>query len=195
MTEKLYGNPSLAIRELLQNSWDALRYRKAIMMRDDGVAWAGGGVEFEHGIDEHGREFVRCSDNGVGMDQRIIKDFLVRAGRSYYRSPEFERERLTFARAKTDFDPSARFGIGFMSLFMLGDKIVIHTRRYRGSSAGLGEPLVVEINGIGSLIVLRRGSGNQPAGTSVLVIGRRKPERFATWKDRVHLVETLYAYA
>lgn len=195
MTEKLYGHASLAIRELLQNSWDALRYRNAIMMRDDGVEWKGGRVEFEHGVDEHGREFVCCIDNGVGMDRHIIKDFLVRAGRSYYHSPEFERERLTFAKAKADFDPCARFGIGFMSLFMLGDKITIHTRRYRGSSGGLGEPLVVEINGIGSLIVLRKGTDDQPAGTSVLITGRRKPERFATWKDKVRLTDTIYAFA
>jgi hypothetical protein len=195
MTEKLYGHPSLAIRELLQNAWDALRHRRAIMKRDDGVDWSGGHVEFEHGVNEHGREFVRCVDNGVGMDQRIVKDFLVRAGRSYYRSPEFERERLSFAKASADFDPCARFGIGFMSLFMLGDQIVIHTRRYGGSSGGLGEPLIVEINGLDSLIVLRRGAEAQPRGTSVLVIGRRKPDRFATWNDRVRLVDTLYAYA
>lgn len=195
MTEKLYGHPSLAIRELLQNSWDALRHRAAIMTRDDGVRWTGGHVEFEHGVDEQGREFVKCTDNGVGMDLRIIKDFLVRAGRSYYRSPEFERERLTFARVNADFDPCARFGIGFMSLFMLGDSIVIHTRRYRGSSGGLGQPLVVEINGTGGIIVLRQGSESQPPGTSILVTGRPKPERFATWQDRIKLVDTIYAYA
>ena len=91
------------------------------MKRDDRVDWSGGCVEFEHGVNEHGREFVgRCADNGVGMDQRIVKDFLVRAGRSYYRSPEFERERLTFARASADFDPCARFGIGFMQPIHVG---------------------------------------------------------------------------
>jgi hypothetical protein len=195
MTDKLYGHPSLAIRELLQNAWDALRHRKAIMMRDDGVEWTGGFVKFEHGVNEHGCEFICCIDNGVGMDQRIIKDYLVRVGRSYYRSPAFERERLTFAHANADFDPCARFGIGFMSLFMLGDQITIHTRRYSGSSGGLGEPLIVEINGLGSLIVLRRGAENQPAGTSIQLIGRRKPDRFATWKDNVQLVDTLYSYA
>ena len=195
MTEKLYGHPSLAIRELLQNAWDALRHRKAIMMRDDRVEWTGGFVKFEHGVNEHGREFICCVDNGVGMDQRIVKDFLVRVGRSYYRSPAFERERLTFAQANADFDPCARFGIGFMSLFMLGDQIVIHTRRYGGSSGGLGEPLIVEINGLGSLVVFRRGDENQPAGTSIKLIGRKKPERFATWNDRVQLIDTLYAYA
>ena len=195
MTEKLYGHPSLAIRELLQNAWDALRYRKAIVMRDDGMDWTLGKVEFEHGVDTQGHEFVRCSDNGVGMDERIIRDFLVRAGRSYYRSPEFEQERLSFAKVHSDFDPCARFGIGFMSLFMLGDRITVETRRYRGSSAGMSPPLVVEINGVGGLIVLRRGPDSQPPGTTVTIVGRRKPSRFSTSSDRVQLTDTLFAYA
>ncbi len=195
MTDKLYGQPSLAIRELLQNAWDALRHRQAVMTRDDGVTWTGGRVEFEHGVDENGKEFILCVDNGVGMDQKIVQDFLLRIGRSYYRSPEFERERLTFEKVKADFDPCARFGIGFMSLFMLGDRIIVHTRRYHGSSRGLGEPLIVEINGIDGLVVLRKGLSTQPAGTSVRIIGRQKPARFLTWTDRVQLIEALYAYA
>lgn len=195
MTDKLYGSPSLAIRELLQNSWDALRHRVAIVKRDDDADWKAGRVDFEHGLDEHGREFVRCADNGVGMDESIIQRFLVHAGRSYYRSPEFKQERLSFARVNADFDPCARFGIGFMSCFMLGDHIVIRTRRYHGSSKGHGQPLIVEINGLGSLVVFRPGDSHQPAGTSITIYGRRKPGRFGTWNDKVHLVDTIYGYA
>jgi hypothetical protein len=195
MTDNLYRSPSLAVRELLQNAWDALRHRAAIVKRDDETEWKVGRVEFEHGIDEHGREFVRCVDNGVGMDESIIQRFLVRAGRSYYRSPEFERERLSFARVNADFDPCARFGIGFMSYFMLGDHILIKTRRYRGSRKGHGQPLIVEINGLGSLVVFRPGQIEQPPGTSITIYGRRKPARFGTWNDKVHLVDTIYGYA
>lgn len=195
MTEKLYGHPSLAIRELLQNAWDALRHRAAIIKRDEHMEWTLGSVEFEHGVNVEGREFVRCIDNGVGMDQHILKNFLVRAGRSYYRSPEFERERITFRQKGADFDPCARFGIGFMSAFMLGDQITIRTRRYRGLQGGLGQPLVVEINGIGGLIVLREGASDQPAGTTVEIVGRRKPDRFLSHQDRVRLVDTIYAFA
>ena len=39
MTDKLYKNTSLFIRELLQNSLDALRLRKAIYQKD-GFEWA-----------------------------------------------------------------------------------------------------------------------------------------------------------
>lgn len=195
MTEKLYGRPSLAIRELLQNSWDALRHRAAIMKRDEQMEWTQGSVDFEHGVNAEGREFIRCTDNGVGMSADILKNFLVRAGRSYYRSPEFERERLSFRQKGADFDPCARFGIGFMSVFMLGDRITIKTRKYGGLQGGLGEPLIAEINGIGSLIVLRRGAVDQPPGTVIEIVGRRKPDRFLSHHDKVRLVETIYGYA
>jgi HSP90 family molecular chaperone len=93
------------------------------MKRDDNIEWTQGKVSFEHGVNSAGGEYVRCTDNGIGMDQNILQHFVLRAGRSYYRSPEFERERLKLLRANADFDPCARFGIDFMSVFMLGDQM------------------------------------------------------------------------
>src|SRR4029078_7131942 len=69
MGEQLYGDPSLAIRELYQNALDACRYREArteYLRRtthfDDG--WAGR-IRFEQGVDEAGRPFLDCVDNGI----------------------------------------------------------------------------------------------------------------------------------
>lgn len=131
MTDKLYQNNSLFIRELLQNALDALRYRDAVYGQGS-PAWDEGVVRFEHYIDEHGFQVVRCTDNGIGMDERIISNFLTNVGRSYYRSPEFEQQRIGFRQNGVDFDPCARFGIGFMSCFMFGDRITIRTRRDYG---------------------------------------------------------------
>ncbi len=131
MTDQLYSSPSLCIRELLQNSLDALRYRTALLGCAN-MDWQDGKVEFEHYADEHGYEVVVCRDNGIGMDEKIVKNFFSKAGRSYYRSPEFERERLKLCKHHKDFDPCSQFGIGFMSCFMLGDRIIIKTRRYYG---------------------------------------------------------------
>jgi hypothetical protein len=195
MTDKLYGSPKLSIRELLQNSLDALRHRKALIKRDNGTDWDLGKVVMEHVLDEHEHEVIRCTDNGVGMDRLIIERFLTKAGRSYYRSPEFEQERVSFRMYGVDFDPCAQFGIGFMSCFMMGDRIKIMTRRDNGPSRGLGEPLVVEINGLGGMIVIRKGDDTQPAGTTVEITGRKKPRGFEEWQDNVQLVEMLNGYA
>lgn len=194
MTDKLYGSPALCVRELLQNSLDALRHRTALHKRD-GVQWPDGKVEMVHEVDAQGHEVVRCVDNGIGMSRAIVLNFLTKAGRSYYRSPQFEQERIGLRTANVDFDPCAQFGIGFMSVFMLGDHIVIHTRRDNGPTAGHDEPLVVEINGIGGIVVLRPGLPNQPIGTSVTITGRKKPRFLDVWADKVKLVSLLTHYA
>lgn len=194
MTNNLYGDPSLAIRELVQNSLDALRYRRALHAREGSIC-PPGGVRLEHGVDANGHEVVRCSDNGVGMDEGIITRFLTRVGRSFYRSPQFEQERISFRAAGIDFDPCARFGIGFMSCFMLGDHIVVRTRRDDGPKKGHGEPLVVEINGLGGILVIRQGQSDQPIGTTVEITGRSKPRFFDEWTDKVKLIRIIDAYA
>jgi len=154
MTDNLYDSTSLCIRELLQNSLDALRHRKAFIKRDSGASWELGKIHFTHSLDEHGREIIECLDNGIGMDMDIIVRFLTNAGRSYYRSPEFNQERASFIKHNVDFDPCAQFGIGFMSCFMLGDEIIIKTRKDYGPLKGQGDPLIIEINGLSGIIVI-----------------------------------------
>ena len=194
MTDRLYKSPSLCVRELLQNSLDALRHRRAMFKRDSGIEWEGGGVLFEHTRDAEGREVLRCTDDGVGMNKEIISRFLTDVGRSYYRSPEFDQERASFAAAGADFDPIARFGIGFLSCFMLGDRITVRTRRDLGR-AGDDEPLVAEVDGLGGLITIREGPQGQPVGTAVEVVLRDPPSFHSMEMDEVKLVETVYGFA
>ena len=167
MTDQLYGSANLCIRELLQNAFDALRLRRSVIWRDSESTWGAGKVVFEHFIDENDYEIVRCTDNGVGMDVDIITKYLTSVGRSYYRSPEFEQERHSLQQAKADFEPIGQFGIGFMSCFMLGDRIKIRTRKEYGRSGGYGPNLLVEINGLGGIVTIKEIDENLPVGTSV----------------------------
>jgi hypothetical protein len=194
MTERLYGGPQLCVRELLQNALDALRYRKAIMRRE-GMDWKHGQIRFSHELNERGFEVLRCTDNGVGMTEDVVVRFLTRAGRSYYRSPEFEQERTSFRKAGVDFDPCAQFGIGFMSCFMVGDLITIKTRRDYGPSKGHGQPLVIEIDGLGGMLVIRKGDPSQAIGTTVEIQSRKPTSIIDDWDDKVQLIRMLEGYA
>jgi hypothetical protein len=193
MTEQLYANRSLFIRELLQNALDALRHRRALY-RSAGVTLPDLHVDFEHYQDAR-VDVVRCVDNGSGMDEDIVQRFLTKAGRSYYRSAEFERERTRFREKGCDFDPCARFGIGFMSCFMFGDEITLFTRRDHGLGREHGRPLVVEIAGLSGIVAIRPGSADQPVGTSVEIRGRVRSVPTDVWSDRVRLLEILEAFA
>lgn len=167
MTDQLYGSANLCIRELLQNGLDALRLRRSIIRRDLESEWTSGKISFEHFIDENDYEIVRCTDNGVGMDVNIITKYLTNVGRSFYRSPEFEQERHSLQQANADFEPIGQFGIGFMSCFMLGDKIRIRTKKDYGQGGGFGPSLLVEINGLGGIVTIREVDENFAVGTSV----------------------------
>ena len=195
MMDELYKSSSLCVRELLQNSLDALRYRKSTIKSDLGIDWNDGKVIFKHYLDEYGREVLLCEDNGIGMDENIIQNYLTKTGRSYYKSPAFEIERETLKQKGIDFYPCSQFGIGFMSCFMIGDSIIIKTRKDYGYGKQQGKPLIVEINGLNGIIVIKEGESSQPIGTSVYITGRAKPDYFDEWEDKVWLLEVLDGYA
>lgn len=194
MMDNLYSSPSLCVRELLQNSLDALRYRKALYKVKD-IELDDGKICLEHFVDEQGHEVLKCTDNGIGMDELVIKEYLTKVGRSYYRSPYFEQEKVRFQHAEADFDPCSQFGIGFMSCFMIGDRILIETRRDYGYGRELGKPLIVEINGLGGLVVIRQGKLEQAVGTTVLVTSRNKLSFVDEWGDKIKLIAVTDGYA
>lgn len=194
LTDNLYGSAGLCIRELLQNSLDALRLRKALY-KTGGMSMEAGGIRLRHLLDDKGREVVECVDDGCGMDENVINRFFARVGRSYYKSPEFDRVRVKLKEADADFDPCSQFGIGFMSCFMLGDKIEVQTRKDFGPGKEMGPPLCVEINGLGGMIVIRKGTAKQAAGTTVRIYRREHPVFVDEWADRVQLVQNIQGYA
>jgi hypothetical protein len=115
------GDPYVFLRELLQNSIDAIRMRRNIIEKHAGYEPGNLGVirvNVEHQDD--GDAIVTWTDDGIGMDEYIVKNYLAVAGKSYYISSDFEREGL-------EMDPISRFGIGILSCFMVADRIEIDT--------------------------------------------------------------------
>jgi hypothetical protein len=194
MTNELYESAGLFVRELLQNALDALRHRNALF-GVVGMSPPALTVRLTHAQDATGYDVVTCVDNGVGMDISVVTNFLTRAGRSYYRSPEFEQERAYFQSAGCDFDPCARFGIGFMSCFMFGDEITIHTRRDYGQGKSYGPPLVIHVTGLSGIVVITNGPPHQPVGTCVEVRSRRKLFLVDEYDDPVRLLAVVEGYA
>lgn len=146
LADEIYqGDSHVFLRELLQNSIDAIRMRREMVKRraersgsrrdlglgfDDAIYFS-----VEHGAD--GDALVHCRDYGIGMDEYVIRNYLAVAGASYYQSDEFRH--LCFS-----MDPISRFGIGILSCFMVADRIEIETFREPHLSAD-GKPLRIEI--------------------------------------------------
>jgi hypothetical protein len=146
LADEIYrGDSHVFLRELLQNSIDAIRMRREMVKRraessgshrdiglgfDDAIYYS-----VEHGVD--GDAVVRCRDYGIGMDEYVIRNYLAVAGASYYQSDEFRHIGLSM-------DPISRFGIGILSCFMVADRLEIETSREPHLSAE-GRPLRIEI--------------------------------------------------
>ncbi|MDQ3743963.1 MAG: ATP-binding protein, partial [Acidobacteriota bacterium] len=131
MGERLYGSPVVALRELLQNSVDAVRLRQALCERD--------GEPFEpHIAVKLEGDTLVVEDNGVGMDEHIVKNYFMQVGRSYYRSAEFRARQL-------DIDPVSEFGIGILSVFMVAHACEVESRRHPDDPLNPQPPVRIEI--------------------------------------------------
>lgn len=139
MTEELYKkNDMVFLRELLQNSIDAIRMRRAVIesKEDRSIVFRGEiRVRVRHKL--NGGIDIEWNDNGIGMDQDIIRNYLAVAGKSYYQSRDFQRLGLSM-------DPISRFGIGILTCFMFTDRIEIITKRDANVSR-VSSPLRIDI--------------------------------------------------
>jgi|GEM_PF-1771894 hypothetical protein len=139
MDKSLYPDPSLFLRELLQNALDACRTREA-HAKAAGAPYEARIAVWDHSEDPTDPRIV-FQDNGIGMSRRIVENYFMRVGRSYYKSPEFDVERQQLAEAGVELEATSQFGIGILSCFMVADWFEVET--YRVGS----QPLHIKIEG------------------------------------------------
>jgi hypothetical protein len=136
---QLYRTPLAAVRELLQNAFDAVKEQMACEMLQDADprdrrVWEARAllhhVKLVLEENDCGELWLSCSDTGVGMTRRVIEKYLLVSG-SQLRPEVLELRRETAARG-IKLERSGEFGIGVLSYFMLADKMVIETRAAPG---------------------------------------------------------------
>ncbi len=122
--EALYGKNDLApLRELVQNASDAIRARRKLDNEDE--SW--GNVNITIDSDSEGL-FLEVEDNGIGMSEKVLVGPFLDFGKSFWHSSLMRVELPGLENS--NFRSTGHFGIGFYSVFMLGDKVFITTRKY-----------------------------------------------------------------
>ncbi|MGV9391727.1 HD domain-containing protein [Streptomyces olivaceus] len=165
--EQLYGNePEVAVRELVQNAQDAVLAREALQ-----PGFPDGRIEIRL-TEADGSWCLEVRDNGVGMDEETLIHGLLDFGNSGWSSPGL-RNRLP-GLAGGGFKPSGRFGIGFFSVFLLGDQVELVTRRY---DASVQDARRLSFNGPSHrpLLTPTGTQGWVPEGTTVRVTLKKNP--------------------
>jgi hypothetical protein len=151
--EELYGkDATIALRELIQNAADAIRARRLAENRPSD--W--GTIRVHLGSEEQG-EWLEVQDNGIGMSSRVLTQYLLDFGTTYWGS-DLMIEEFPGLLA-TGITPTGKYGIGFFSIFMLGSAVRVHTRRYYTAQS---DTLVLEFNtGPSSRQILRPASKHE----------------------------------
>lgn len=128
--DDLYTHPGVFIRELLQNSIDAIGTRKMLDQEFREEIEDRPLIEITTWMDCDGDVWFRIDDNGIGMTQEMVLEYFLKVGKSYYKSDEF-RQICFRNKIFYDYKPISRFGIGILSCFLCGDLIEVSTRYYK----------------------------------------------------------------
>lgn len=131
MGEKIYGNKTLGVRELVQNSIDACRIREENEKRKQEFGEDSFLPKIKVIIDKEQNRVI-IKDNGAGMSMEIIKKHFLNIGVSYYNSRDFLLRDFKYK-------PIGNFGIGFLSCFMLSNEVKVVTRHFKSVNKYLVE--------------------------------------------------------
>lgn len=106
LSEHIYSSPDVFVRELLQNGIDAITARKLIEESHQG----------ELNIFVKEQKEIIFQDNGIGLTEKEVHEFLSVIGQSSKRGDLAEKDFI------------GKFGIGLLSCFVVSDKIIVETR-------------------------------------------------------------------
>jgi molecular chaperone HtpG len=119
----IYNEPTVAVRELLQNAIDAVRFQQHLDEKNPARSTPDKPKMGRVLVDWNPEtRLLTVEDNGTGMDLATIENHLLRVGSSFYDTPQFQSENAGFT-------PISRFGIGILTCFMISDNIEIITCR------------------------------------------------------------------
>ncbi len=122
------NKPELVVKELLQNSVEACRYRLFHSAASD---------HYEPAINvrlDKDKKLIYIQDNGCGMSRNVILNNFLTVGNSRTKEPDY---------IQAGYASLARFGIGFWSVFTIANKAIIETTEFlpneknRSSSKGI----------------------------------------------------------
>lgn len=125
--EQLYGkNLLVPLRELIQNACDAVRARR--ILENENPDW--GMVTVRTGADKKGH-YIEVEDNGVGMSTAVLSGPFLDFGASFWNS-NLMHDEFPGLESK-GFSSTGKYGVGFFSTFMWGDRVSVTTRRFEES--------------------------------------------------------------
>lgn len=180
MGDRLYSNSEVALRELIQNSVEACIVRKQIEEKSsyDPII----NVSFEKINNDYA---LVIEDNGIGMDEYILSEYFFKVGNSFYNSEDFNLFKESYQLGQ--YSSISRFGIGFLSVFLIGDVIIVETQSQYSIKKDF-KHRIITIEGTNSLAFVQETAGNTQ-GTKIKVILKKAFQNEANIKKMLGYVK------
>ena len=175
MGENLYADKTVVIRELLQNSIDACLLKKELSAKKSEKYTP----EIRIIIDSNK---ISICDNEIGMSKKIIENYFLCIGKSYYTSEAFKNTGASF-------NPISHYGIGFLSCFLLTNNIEITTIPFEDNKLKYHFIVNKDDRNVEILTYDQQATGS---GTSVSFINNKSDEVFRTAEEIIKYIENLF---
>ena len=120
MGENIYGDKKYGLREIIQNSIDACKTMEETAQTHENFVFQKYEPIILVALNKE-KQSVTILDNGSGMNLEILKRYFLNVGVSYYNSDAYKLQGREYV-------PIGHYGIGFLSCFMLSDKVEVRTK-------------------------------------------------------------------
>jgi molecular chaperone HtpG len=132
MIHSLYSNKEIFLRELVSNSSDAIDKARHESLTNIDVLGEDKSFRIQVSVEPE-QKILRIKDNGIGMSrQELIQNIGTIASSGTRRFVE----KLS-GDQKKDMSLIGQFGVGFYSVFMVADKVVLTTKRLGASEPAM----------------------------------------------------------
>ncbi len=149
IVHSLYTHPEIFLRELISNASDALNKVRFLKLTSQNILDAEGPLHATITVDRQESTF-RIEDTGIGMTREDLVNRIGTVASSG--TLEFVKQAKEGGEGASA-DLIGKFGVGFYSIFMVTDEVVVETRHadpeskgYRWTSNGEGTYTIEEID-------------------------------------------------
>ena len=162
----LYQNREIFLRELVSNASDALNKLRFEQLTNQNIYDKEAKLKIDVKYDEK-EKTLTVSDTGIGMTKaELIKNLgtIASSGSLAFLENMKSQTNGSNGTAVPDIDIIGQFGVGFYSVFMVANKVIVRSHSYKADA----EPAEWESDGAGSFLV-RDCPSKDTRGTDVIV--------------------------
>jgi molecular chaperone HtpG len=184
LVHSLYSNKEIFLRELVSNASDALDKVRFRQIAGEDVLSPDDELDIRITTDKDAN-ILRVVDTGIGMTRDELVDNIGTIAHSGTADFVRQAQEAQKAEDKSQLDSIiGQFGVGFYSVFMVADEVVVTTR----SATAPAESWVWKSKGEGTFTITP-GAEDAPRGTTVEVHLKEDAKEYAELDRLKHIVE------